>query len=50
MDLYRIHCDEQARYEHFGQFFNIVDDCNNVLHHVWVTKPTSMIEHATFSF
>ncbi len=41
-DLYRMYCDEQARYgdNDFGQNLDIVDHCNNVLHHVWVTKPS----------
>jgi hypothetical protein len=45
-----MHCDGQARYGHndFGQNLDNVDHCNDVLRHVWVTKPFSRIEYTTF--
>jgi hypothetical protein len=47
-----MHCDEQARYgcNDFGQFLDIVNYCNDVLHHVWVIETSLGIEYATFLF
>jgi hypothetical protein len=47
-----MHCDEQARYgcNDFGQFLDIVNYCNDVLHHVWVIETSLRIEYATFLF
>jgi hypothetical protein len=51
-DLYRMHCNEKTRYGHnvFGQNLDIVDHRNDVLDHVWVTKPSLGIEYGTFQF
>jgi hypothetical protein len=47
-----MHYDEQARYgcNGFGQFLDILNHCNDVLHHVWVIETSSRIECATFQF
>jgi hypothetical protein len=45
-----MYCDEQTRYGHndFGQFLDIMDHYNDVLHHVWVIEPTSQIKNVAF--
>jgi hypothetical protein len=45
-----MHYDEQARYgdNDFGQNLDTMNHCNDVLHHVWITKPSLGIEYATF--
>jgi hypothetical protein len=32
------------------KIWTYVDHCNDVLHNVWVTKPSSRIKYATFQF